>query len=284
MARRPVIDWDAWLPAPAKINLFLHVIGRRPDGYHLLQTVFRFVDWCDYLRFGRTDDGSIRLLTNLDRVDAEANLAVRAARALREFTKSHLGATIELDKRLPMGGGLGGGSSDAATTLIALNTLWGLHLSRDELMRIGLRLGADVPVFVNGRNAFAEGVGELLQPIDLNPAWYVILTPAVMVPTGLVFSDPALTRDTERTTIAAFFAGEKLANDLEPVVRRRYPEVARHLDWLVRFGAARMSGSGSSVFAEFTSESEARAVGAQLESGMKGLVVCGLLRHPLAEP
>jgi 4-diphosphocytidyl-2-C-methyl-D-erythritol kinase len=284
MARRPVIAWDVWLPAPAKINLFLHVIGRRSDGYHLLQTVFRLVDWSDYLRFRRTDDGSIRLLTPLAGVDDEANLAVRAARALHAFTKSRHGATIEIDKRLPMGGGLGGGSSDAATTLIALNELWGLHLPRDELMRIGLGLGADVPVFVNGHNAFAEGIGELLQSIDLNPAWYVILTPDVSVPTALVFSDPTLTRDTERTTIAAFFAGENLANDLEPVVRRRYPEVARHLDWLARFGVARMSGSGGCVFAEFPSESSARAVVAQLEPGMRGLVVCGLLRHPLVEP
>lgn len=284
MARGSLIAWDAWLPAPAKINLFLHVVGRRADGYHLLQTVFRFVDWCDYLRFGRTDDGSIRLLTTLEGVEPAANLAIRAAQALRERTKSSDGATIEIDKRLPMGGGLGGGSSDAATTLIALNTLWGLHLPRDELMRIGLRLGADVPVFVNGRNAFAEGIGELLKPIDLNPAWYVILTPDVAVPTAPIFGDPALTRDTERTTIAAFFAGEKLANNLEPVVRRRYPQVARHLDWLARFGPARMSGSGSSVFAEFSSESAARAVLAQLEPGMRGLVVCGLLRHPLVEP
>jgi 4-diphosphocytidyl-2-C-methyl-D-erythritol kinase len=283
MARRPVIAWDTWLPAPAKLNLFLHVVGRRQDGYHLLQTVFRLIDWSDYLRFGRCGNASIRLLTPLAGVDDEANLAVRAARALRDAAKSRHGVTIEIDKRLPMGGGLGGGSSDAATTLIALNALWGLNLPRDALMRIGLGLGADVPVFVNGRNAFAEGIGELLQSIDLNPAWYVILTPDVTVPTALIFGDPTLTRNTERTTIAAFFAGERLANDLEPVVRRRYPEVARYLDWLAGFGVARMSGSGSCVFAEMPSESAARAVIAQLEPGMKGLVVGGLLRHPLVE-
>lgn len=284
MARSPVIAWSEWLPAPAKINLFLHVVGRRDDGYHLLQTVFRFVDLHDHLRFRPAKDGEIRLLTDLPGVDPQSNLVVRAALALRTATGCHLGTTIEIDKHIPIGGGLGGGSSDAATTLIALNALWELRLAREALTRIGLSLGADVPVFVMGRNAFAEGIGEALVPLDLGPAWYLILTPDERVPTGPIFSDPTLTRDTERTTIAAFFAGEKLANDLEPVVRRRYPQVARYLDWLSTHGSARMSGSGSSVFAEFPTESAARAAAAQLEPGMKGLVVCGLLRHPLAEP
>ncbi len=284
MARSRVIAWGEWLPAPAKINLFLHVVGRRDDGYHLLQTVFRLVDLHDNLRFRPAKDGEIRLLTDLPGVDPQSNLVIRAALALRAATGCHLGTTIEIDKHIPMGGGLGGGSSDAATTLIALNALWELGLARAALMRIGLSLGADVPVFVMGRNAFAEGIGEALVPLDLGPAWYLILTPDVMVSTGPIFSDPTLTRDTERTTIPAFFAGEKLANDLEPVVRRRYPQVARYLDWLSTHGSARMSGSGSSVFAEFPTESAARAVAAQLEPGMKGLVVCGLLRHPLAEP
>ncbi len=284
MAQGSVIAWDRWLPAPAKINLFLHVVGRRSDGYHLLQTVFRLVDLHDYLRFQPTSDASLRLLTPLPGVEPASNLIMRAALALRAATGCHAGATIELDKRIPMGGGLGGGSSDAATTLIALNALWGLQLSRDALMRIGVSLGADVPVFISGHNAFAEGIGDELFPLELRPAWYVILTPEVMVPTVAIFNDPTLTRNTERTTIAAFFAGQNLANDLEPVVRRRYPQVARCLDCLSAFGAARMSGSGSSVFAEFPTESAARAVIAQTEPEMKGFVVCGLSRHPLAEP
>ncbi len=283
MALRSVIAWDRWLPAPAKLNLFLHVVGRRADGYHLLQTVFRLVDLHDYLRFRPTADSSLSLLTAIEGVDLQSNLVMRAALALRAATGCRNGATIEIDKRLPMGGGLGGGSSDAATTLLALNSLWDLGLSVDALARIGASLGADVPVFVRGRNAFAEGIGDDLVPLDLRPAWYVILTPEVMVPTSSIFSDPTLTRDTERTTIAAFFAGQNLANDLEPVVRRRYPQVARCLDWLAAFGPARMSGSGSSVFAEFPTESSARAVSARFQPGMKGFVVCGLSRHPLVE-
>ena len=282
MALDQVIAWDQWLPAPAKINLFLRVVGRRDDGYHLLQTVFRLVDLHDFLRFRPTADGSLSLLTSIEGVDMQSNLVMRAARALRTATGCRKGATIEIDKRIPIGGGLGGGSSDAATTLLALNALWNLDLSVEALARIGVSLGADVPVFVRGRNAFAEGIGDELFPLDLGPAWYVILTPDVMVPTGSIFSDPTLTRDTERTTIAAFFAGQNLVNDLEPVVRRRYPQVARCLDWLSAFGAARMSGSGSSVFAEFPTESAARAVIARSRLEMKGFVVCGLSRHPLA--
>jgi 4-diphosphocytidyl-2-C-methyl-D-erythritol kinase len=283
-----MIAWEAWLPAPAKLNLFLHVVGRRADGYHLLQTLFRFIDLCDQLRFVPRDDDQIILATQLDGVEAQSNLVLRAARALREraLIGGHktCGVTIELDKRIPMGGGLGGGSSDAATVLIALNALWGLRKDQSDLASIGLALGADVPVFVRGRNAFAEGIGECLTPVVLKAAWYVVLTPQVSVSTREIFADVSLTRDTERTTIAAFFAGQYFANDLEPVVRRRYPEVAEHLEWLGAHGRARMSGSGSCVFAEFPTEQEARSVLEQLAPSMRGFAVRGLPHHPLATP
>jgi 4-diphosphocytidyl-2-C-methyl-D-erythritol kinase len=277
------IAWEAALPAPAKVNLFLHVVGRRPDGYHLLQTVFRFVDRSDTLRFERRADREIRLARPLPGVPEAADLVVRAARLLQAAAPGadRPGVTIHVEKRIPMGGGLGGGSSDAATTLLALDHLWGLELGRARLAEIGLALGADVPVFVAGRNAWAEGVGEVLTPVDLPPAWYVILTPQVSVPTKEIFSDPALTRDTPRTTIAAFFAGHQGRNDLLPVVSRRHPEVARHLAWLAGFGPARMSGSGSSVFLEVPTEREARAVAAKLPSDLTGFVARGLDRHPL---
>lgn len=278
-----MIDWGVWLPAPAKLNLFLHVVGRRADGYHLLQTVFRFVDLADQLRFATRDDARIVLATPLAGVPDDQHLAVRAAQALRASTGCARGVTIEIDKRIPLGGGLGGGSTDAATTLLALNRLWSLDLSRTRLAEIGLGLGADVPVFVAGDNAFAEGVGEVLTPLDLPPVWYVLLAPQIAVSTREIFADASLTRDTERTTIPAFFAGQNLANDLEPVVLRRHPEVARHLQWLAAYGRARMSGSGSCVFAEFPTESEARSVLAQLAPGMRGFAVRGLSRHPLAK-
>lgn len=277
------IAWDAALPAPAKVNLFLHVVGRRPDGYHLLQTVFRFVDRSDTLRFERRTDREIRLARPLPGVPESSDLVVRAARLLQAAAPGAdlPGVTIHVEKRIPMGGGLGGGSSDAATTLLALDRLWGLELGRARLAELGLALGADVPVFVGGRNAWAEGVGEVLTPVDLPPAWYVILTPQVSVPTREIFSEPALTRDTPRTTIAAFFAGHQVRNDLLPVVSRRHPEVARHLAWLAGFGPARMSGSGSSVFLEVPTEREARAVAAKLPSDLTGFVARGLDRHPL---
>lgn len=277
-----MIAWGEWLPAPAKLNLFLHVVGRRADGYHLLQTVFRLVDLADRLRFSVRADSRIVLATPLADVPDDAHLSVRAAHALRDATRCQLGVTIELDKCIPIGGGLGGGSSDAATTLLALNTLWQLDLPRERLSEIGLTLGADVPVFVAGANAFAEGVGERLTPLDLPARWYVILAPQVAVSTREIFADPSLTRDTERTTIAAFFAGQNLANDLEPVVCRRYPEVARQLQWLAAYGTARMSGSGSCVFAEYSTEHEARSVLARLAPGMRGFAARGLTRHPLA--
>lgn len=269
-------------PAPAKLNLFLHVVGRRPDGYHELQTVFRFLDHGDRLRIRVRADGVIARVNAVAGLDGESDLCVRAARLLRERTGSRLGAEIELDKRLPMGGGLGGGSSDAATTLLVLNRLWGTQLARDQLLRLALELGADVPVFVFGESAFAEGIGEQLRPITLEPAWYVVLVPPVSVPTAAVFRDPELTRNSNRITMSAFFAGG-VRNDLEPVVCRLFPEVRDHLDWLKRYAPARLTGSGACVFASFDQEAQARRVFAARGSHMQGFVARGLDRHPLHE-
>jgi 4-diphosphocytidyl-2-C-methyl-D-erythritol kinase len=275
---------DAW-PAPAKLNLFLHVVGRRPDGYHLLQTVFRLIDLEDTLRFAPRDDGAVRLATPLPGVDEAADLTVRAARLLQAETGTTRGVTIAVDKRIPMGGGLGGGSSDAATTLLALNALWGLGVPRERLAALGLRLGADVPFFLFGRNAFAEGVGEVLAPLDLPPAWYLVITPQVSVPTQEIFSDPGLTRNTKPVKIAVFFAGDGpgFHNDLEPVAVRKYPAVGRALEWLRSAGAAgRMSGSGASVFAAFSDEAAARRAAEGVPEGMRAFVAKGLDAHPLA--
>ena len=267
-------------PAPAKLNLFLHVIGRRKDGYHLLQTVFRFIDYGDELSFVVRADGAIRRTNPLDGVPAEQDLSVRAAHALKQETGCCEGADIGIVKRLPMGGGLGGGSSDAATTLIALNRLWRTGVSRERLQQLALRLGADVPVFVFGKNAFAEGVGERLQALQLPPAWYLILVPELAVSTAEIFSAAELTRNTNAITIAAFSDGQG-RNDLEPVVCRRYPQVARHLEWLHRYGDARMTGSGACVFCAFDSEERARRVLSELPADMRGFVARGLDRHPL---
>lgn len=267
--------------APAKLNLFLHVTGRRTDGYHLIQTAFRLIDLCDWITIAPRDDGAVQLERALPGVPAEQNLALRAAQALKDATGVRAGAAISLDKRIPIGAGLGGGSSDAATTLVALNRLWGTGLSHADLASLAVGLGADVPFFVFGRNAFGEGIGEVLTALDLEPAWYVVLTPQVAVPTGEIFAAPELTRAAKPIKITAFFKGFG-RNDLEPVVCARYPEVAKHLAWLRGFGDARMSGSGSSVFAEFASEAEAQAVVARIPEGMRGFAVRGLDRHPLA--
>jgi 4-diphosphocytidyl-2-C-methyl-D-erythritol kinase len=276
-------DWQRRWPAPAKLNLMLHVVGRRDDGYHLLQTVFRLIDLADALGFAPRDDGAIRLATPLAGLPEDADLTVRAARLLQGETGCRAGATISVEKRIPVGGGLGGGSSDAASTLIALNHLWGTGLQREDLARLGLALGADVPFFLFGRNAFGEGVGEVLTAVDLPPAWYVVIAPQVAVSTREIFAAPELTRDTKPVKITVFFAGLG-TNDLEPVVRARFPEVARALDWLARHGEARMSGSGSSVFAAFEREDEARAVAAKVPGEWRAWAVRGLDRHPLQVP
>ncbi|MCM2289656.1 MAG: 4-(cytidine 5'-diphospho)-2-C-methyl-D-erythritol kinase [Sulfuritalea sp.] len=273
-------DWDRDWPAPAKINLFLHVVGRRADGYHLLQTVFRFLDFGDTLRCEPRSDGRILLATPLPGVAPETDLTVRAAEALRAATGATAGATLRLEKRLPMGGGLGGGSSDAATTLLALNRLWRTGLDSPQLQRIGLALGADVPIFVHGRSAFAEGVGERFADISLPPAWYLVLMPAVAVPTPEIFRSARLRRDTPAIRAGEWRPGFG-RNDLEAVACDLYPEVGRHLEWLRKYGDARMSGSGACCFVEFVAEAAARAALAALPAGMRGFVAAGLDRHPL---
>ncbi|MEQ1532257.1 MAG: 4-(cytidine 5'-diphospho)-2-C-methyl-D-erythritol kinase [Sideroxydans sp.] len=280
--------------APAKLNLFLHVVGRRADGYHLLQTLFRFIDLNDTLHFTLRTDGVVHRVNDIVGVPAEADLVVRAARLLQRETGCVLGADIQVDKRIPMGGGLGGGSSDAATTLLALNRLWELNVSREKLMAWGLTLGADVPVFVYGENAFAEGVGEQLQSYDLPAAWYVVLCPPVQVPTAQIFSHPELTRNTISMTMRALPKGQdfksgqnqgglQLGNDLQAVACALYPAVAAHLAWLSQFAPALMTGSGACVFAEFATEVAAEAVLQKLPSSMRGFVARGLQQHPLKD-
>ena len=242
-------------PAPAKLNLFLHVVGRRADGYHLLQTLFRFIDYGDTLTLRPRADGRIERAGEVPGVTAEQDLTVRAASLLQQASATRAGVTIELDKRLPLGGGLGGGSSDAATALIALNRLWGLGWARSRLQELALQLGADVPVFVFGRSAFAEGVGERLRAVDLPPAWYLVLVPPVAVSTAAIFSAPELTRDSTPIKISRFSAAFRRPgrNDLEAVACRHHPAVAEHLAWLRQHAAAAMTGSGACVFAAFDS-------------------------------
>ena len=274
--------WDSSWPAPAKLNLFLHVIGRRADGYHLLQTVFRFIDRADKLRFAPRDDSTIVLATPTPGVPPESDLTVRAARLLQEATDYPHGATIHLDKCLPMGGGLGGGSPDAAPVLLALNHLWQTGLPRHELQKLGLALGADVPVFVHGRNTFAEGIGEAFTDVALPPEYYLVLHPAVNVPTAAIFGTPELKRNTPPMHPADWRHGQG-HNDLEPVACARFPAVAEHLDWLRQFApAALMTGSGACVFAGFPSRGEAEGVLSRQPAGMTGWVAEGLPAHPLA--
>jgi 4-diphosphocytidyl-2-C-methyl-D-erythritol kinase len=268
--------------APAKLNLMLLVTGRRADGYHLLQTVFRFIDFGDTLHFALRDDGAVARATDVAGVPDSDDLTLRAARLLQKAGGVRHGVDITLKKRLPIGGGLGGGSSDAATTLIVLNKLWGVNWPRARLQELALDLGADVPVFVFGQLAEARGIGEKLSPLTLSPAWYLVLIPPVAVTTAQVFQDPDLIRDSNPIRIPPFSV-DAMRNDLEPVVCRQFPEVARHLTWLRQFGVARMTGSGACVFAEFVSEAEARSVQHQLPATMRGVVARGLDRHPLWE-
>ena len=267
-------------PAPAKLNLFLHVIGRRSDGYHLLQTVFRLIDHGDTLHIAIDDSGEIVHENPLPGVPAEQDLIIRAAHLLQQASGSRLGCRLRLDKRLPMGGGLGGGSSDAATTLIALNHLWGTRFSRGQLQSLGLHLGADVPVFIFGRDAFAEGVGEALQPIRLPNQWYAVLIPPVSVPTAEIFSDPCLTRNSEPIIMAAF-PNEQMHNDLQAVAVRKYPIIADHLAWLSQYGNAMMTGSGACVFAAFDTQVEAERVITALPATMQGFSAQSMMQHPL---
>lgn len=273
---------DTWWPAPAKLNLFLHITGRRDDGYHLLQTVFQFVDYGDRLRFDVRDDGQICRVNDVPGVAAEDDLVVRAARLLQQRLSCAQGVNIEIDKRLPMGGGLGGGSSDAATVLVALNLLWGGHMSLDELASLGLQLGADVPVFVHGKAAWAEGVGEHLQALELPEPWFLVLIPPCHVPTAQIFADPQLTRDSQSLKIPAFLAGQG-QNVCEPVVRKHYPEVDKALNWLAEYAPARMSGTGACVFAAFADQAEAERVLSLRPSEMQGFVARGLNQSPLLQ-
>ncbi len=267
--------------APAKLNLMLHIVGRRADGYHELQTVFQLVDLCDRLEITSRPDGLIRRVAGPAAIAEADDLTVRAARALQAATHSSLGAEISVRKHIPMGGGLGGGSSDAATTLLALNKIWRTQLTSEKIAAIGARLGADVPVFVHGRSAWAEGIGEKLTPVDLQPAsWFVIVFPGVGVPTAAVFQAPELTRNSPPTTMRGFLeTGGR--NDCEAVVRARFPAVAEALDWLGRHGPARLTGTGSCVFAKFARVEDAERVAARVPDTWRAFVARGLDASPL---
>lgn len=275
--------WDSSWPAPAKLNLFLHVVGRRDDGYHLLQTVFRFIDRADTLRFTPRADGDIVLATPIPGVPPDSDLTVRAARLLQQATACRQGATIHLDKRLPMGGGLGGGSSDAATVLLALNHLWQTGLTRAQLEKLGLTLGADVPVFVHGRNTFAEGIGEAFTDVDLPPESYLVVHPDAHVPTAAIFGAPELRRDTPAMRPGDWRHGAG-RNDLEAVACARFPAVAAALACLKALAPqAMMTGSGACVFSGFASRGDAEAALGKLPAGLSAWVADGLPEHPLAK-
>lgn len=282
-------DFQPFL-APAKINLFLHIVGKRADGYHLLQTVFRLLDFYDTIHLKPTSDGIIKRSNEVAGVPEAQDLCIRAAKLLQEHTQSKAGVEIMVEKRIPMGGGLGGGSSDAATVLLALNKLWDLNLSREELMRLGLRLGADVPFFIFGTNAWAEGVGEKLQAIGLKPAYYVVLNPKVHVSTAQIFANKQLTKDAIPKTIAGFSGmansatgnvGSEYVNHLEKIVCQDYPSVQNCLTWLKQFGDARMTGSGASIFLEVADQQIAADIFSKKPNEFDGFIAKGLDQHPI---
>lgn len=275
--------WSYW-PAPAKLNLFLRITGRRPDGYHELQTVFRLLDWGDRIGLRLRGDGQVRREGHSVPGVAEADdLVVRAAIALKKAVNCAQGVDISVEKHIPAGGGFGGGSSDAATVLVALNALWGTGLGEEALAALGLGLGADVPVFVRGRNAWAEGVGERLQPLDLPPAWYLLVDPGVHVPTADLFRSPDLTRDAAPAKIADFASGTVLGNAFEPVLRCREPAVEAVFQALSRVGRARLTGSGSGCFVEFATRAAAEHAMAELPGQLRAWVVAGAARSPLLD-
>ncbi len=265
--------------SPAKINLFLHITGQRADGYHELQTAFQFLDYCDVLSFEHEFDSEIQLLTPIAGVEHEDNLIVKAARALQNYVGIKRGALIAIEKRLPMGGGLGGGSSNAATTLLALNQIWGCGLSRDQLAEIGLVLGADVPIFIFGHAAWAEGVGEKLTPVSPPEPWYLVVCPDCHVSTAKIFSSPELTRDCKSIKMSRFLSGEG-RNVCEDIVKKDYPPVAKALDWLSNFSRPMMTGTGACVFAAFDSKEQAQAVMSQMPSEWQGFVAKGCNQSP----
>lgn len=278
----PGEGWSAW-PAPAKLNLFLQITGRRPDGYHLLQSVFRLLDWGDTVHLRVRPDGAIRRTGESVPGVAEADdLLVRAAILLKNETNCALGADIAVEKRIPAGGGFGGGSSDAATVLLVLDRLWGTGLPLDRLAELGLRLGADVPVFIHGRNAWAEGIGERLTPVALPPAWYILADPGVHVPTAALFQAPDLTRNAPPAKISDFVSGHLLGNAFEPVLRRREPAIEAAFQALARIGTPRLTGSGSGCFVEFAQRTRAEAALAEL-SGLRAWLVPGAARSPLQD-
>jgi 4-diphosphocytidyl-2-C-methyl-D-erythritol kinase len=275
-------EWSEW-PAPAKLNLFLNIVGRRADGYHLLQTVFQILDWGDSIRIRPRSDAEIIRIGGLGDVSPEKDLAIRAANLLRLHSGSKLGADIEIQKRTPAGGGLGGGSSDAATTLVALNKVWNLNTSEDELAALGLKLGADVPLFVRGKSAFAEGIGEILTPIELPARHYVILDPGIHSSTVELFQAPELTRNSPPTTIANFLDGACTGNAFTPLVRARFPEVAAALEWLEPHGDARLSGSGGCVFVALESAEEADRIAKACPPRFRAFRAMGVNRSPLLD-
>ena len=262
------------LPAPAKLNLMLHIVGRRADGYHLLETVFQFLDYADTLHFSARNDGQVILHSTIDGVAHDDNLIVRAARLLQTESQSKLGADIWLDKKLPVGGGIGGGSSNAATTLVGLNHLWQTQLSLEKLAELGLSLGADVPVFVLGRAAFAQGIGEKLEPVDLAEPWYLVAVPPVSISTAKIFSDPCLTRDTPVTNMRTVLK-QSGHNDCQAVVEKRYPEVRNALILLNKFVEARLTGTGSCIFGGFPNEQQAAKVATQISESLPSFVAQG---------
>jgi len=279
----PAGGWSIW-PAPAKLNLFLRITGRRDDGYHALQTVFRMLDWGDTIRLRPRADGWIRRIGDSVPGLAEADdLVIRAARLLQKEANVHQGVDITAEKRIPSGAGLGGGSSDAATVLRALDHLWHLDLGEDRLAALGLTLGADVPVFVRGRNAWAEGVGESLVPIELPPAWYVLADPGVHVNTAGLFQAPELTRNAAPATMADFVSGASLGNAFEPVLRRREPAVEAVFEVLSEVGTPRLTGTGSGCFVEFATRESAEAAQVQVASRVSSRVVGGAARSPLLD-
>jgi 4-diphosphocytidyl-2-C-methyl-D-erythritol kinase len=275
-------SWTRW-PAPAKLNLFLHITGLRADGYHLLQTVFQLLDWGDSVDLRLRADGAIERVGEIPGVLADDDLTVRAARLLRQSTGCALGADIRIDKHVPLGGGLGGGSSDAATVLVALNHLWDTGLSLDRLAELGLALGADVPVFVRGRSAWAEGVGEQLTPIELPPRLFVIVDPGVRVPTGPLFAAPELTRNSPPATIGGYLAGMNTSNVFTPIVRSRYAQVAAAMDWLGQFGVARLSGSGGCAFVAVDSVEQAESIVSRCPPPFRAYQARGVNRSPLQD-
>lgn len=267
-------------PSPAKLNLFLYITGQRPNGYHDLQTLFQFLDYGDSLSFNVRTDGVIALTTPVEGVSDDENLVVRAARLLQKHTGTPLGADITLQKQIPMGGGLGGGSSNAATVLVALNTLWNCGLTDTELAELGITLGADVPVFVMGFAAFAEGIGEILQPVTPEEKWFLVVHPGVQIPTPVIFGDPELTRNTPKRPVNVLL-NTPYANDCEPIARKRFYEVEQLLSWLLEYAPSRLTGTGACVFAEFDTETEARQVLNEIPAWSRGFVARGVNVSPL---